>query len=288
MKHWIAAACVARLAVSCGCLLSCASVPVQTTVAPMEETAPVAEQDVCGDWMLVSYTKDGIAQTIAAATLSVANDGAGGYVISGFSGVNNYTGSLTTDGNAISVAPNLAATRMAGPPPAMEFEAMYMELLATADRWCVSDTELSIAGGAIVARFRKIGLDGSAWNLVGANTGNAVVSQDGNITLSFADGAATGFTGINTVRLGYTADETTRALSFADGPLTLRAGTEAEAKTERLFLDNLFQTASYALSGDHLTLYNADGTTLLHFVKAERGSALPAADKGRVIYAVEP
>lgn len=255
MKKIMTIAFVAALAMPCGFLASCASTPSN------------AQTEADGDWELVSFVKDGVAQSIAPATLSVTEKGSGSYAVSGFSGVNNYSGSLKADGNKIVVAPNLASTRMAGSQAAMEFESDYLDLLANAESWNVSGKKLLLTGGKSVAQFQKKFLEGSSWKLVGMNTGNAVVSQNGNITLSFKGQKASGFTGINNVSLGYTADEKARSLSFADGPLTLRAGTEEEAKAERLFLDNLFKTASYSLSGDNLTFYNASGTTLLNFVK---------------------
>lgn len=246
MKRFLTAA----LAASCGLFLACSSAP-----------------RAGGDWTLVSLEKDGEKISVQTATLSVTDNGDGSYALSGFSGVNNYSGSLTADGKKITIAPNLASTRMAGPKDAMDFEAAYIEMLGSADSWSVKDSQLSLSGGKAVARFVRKVLDGSSWRLVGANTGNAVVSQDGNITLSFKGGKAAGFTGINNVTLGYTADEKSGSLSFADGPLTLRAGTGEQGKAERLFLDNIFRTASYSLSGDRLTFYNADGSTLLNFVR---------------------
>lgn len=250
------------LAASCGFFFACASAPKGADSA---SAATGAEAN--GDWDLVSFEKDGEKISVATATLSITDNGDGSYAVSGFSGVNNYSGSLTVSGNNITFAPNLASTRMAGPQDAMEFEAAYLELLGNADTLSVTDSELSLSGGKTVARFAKKALEGSAWKLTGANTGNAVVSQSGNITLAFNGGKATVFTGINTGNFDYALDEKARALSFADGPLTMRAGTEEEMKAQQLFLENIFKTVSYSLTGDRLTFYNADGTTLLNFVK---------------------
>lgn len=257
------------LAASCGFLVSCASTSKADAASAEKKAVAASTPTASGDWELVSLEKNGTKVAIVTATLSVTDKGKGTYSVSGFSGVNNYSGSLTANGNKIAFAPNLASTRMAGPQDAMTFESLYLELLGNADTWNVTDSELTLSGGKAVARFVKKGLDGTSWKLTAANTGNAVVSQQGNITLSFKGGKATGFTGINNVSLGYTADAKTRALSFADGPLTLRAGTENEAKAERLFLDNIFKTASYSLNGNGLTLYDKKGTTLLQFVKAQ-------------------
>ena len=245
---------LALVAASCGFLVSCAS-----------KTAKV---DARGDWELVSFEKDGTEVAVVTATLSVTDNGEGEYSIAGFSGVNNYRGGLNANGNKITFAPNLAVTRMAGPQDAMEFETLYLDLLGNADTWSVTDSELVLSGETATARFVKKTLDGTSWQLSAANTGDAVVSQPGTITLAFADGTAAGFTGINILNLGYTADEKTHALSFADGPLTRRAGAEEEMEAEQLFIDNLFKTASYSLNGNGLTLYSADGTTLLQFIQA--------------------
>lgn len=258
---------VIAFAALCGFLVSCASTP-----AKKGARAEAGMTDASGDWELVSFEKDGEKITVVAATISVTNKGPGSYGISGFSGVNNYSGSLTADGHKITFAPGLASTRMMGPKEAMDFEADFLDLLANADTWTVTDAELALSGGNAVACFAKKGLDGTSWKLTGANTGNAVVSVNSsnkNITLSFAGGKATGFTGVNNMTLAYTTDEKSRSLTFADGPFTMRAGTEDEMKTERLFLDNIFKTASYSLSGSTLTLRDASGTTLLTFTKAE-------------------
>lgn len=253
MKRFAA---LALAAASCGLLVSCAS-----------KTAKV---DARGDWELVSFEKDGAEVAIVTATLSVTDKGAGEYGIAGFSGVNNYMGSLNANGNKITFAPNLASTRMAGSQDAMEFETQYLALLGTADTWSVTDSELVLSGGTTTARFVKKSLVGTSWQLAAANTGNAVVSQPETIVLAFREDTAQGFTGINfLLNLGYTADEKTHALSFSGGELTERAGSEEEMATEQLFIDNLFKTASYSLNGDGLTLYDADGTTLLHFAQAQ-------------------
>lgn len=232
--------------------------------------------DAAGDWELVFLEKDSEAQQIAVSTLTVSDKGGSEYELSGFSGVNRFNGKIGADGNKIRSIGGFASTRMAGPAAAMEFEQLYLDLLTSADSWKSDSDEgtvrLEIASSSrnAKARFVRRTLEGTSWNIAAMNTGSALVSKEGDITLKFVSGTrAGGSTGINIFDFGYKADPKSHALSFSDGPVTLMAGSPEESEDERLFLDGLMKTRSYSLSGKTLTLYDEAGRALLEFSRAD-------------------
>ncbi|HYC92710.1 MAG TPA: META domain-containing protein [Thermoanaerobaculia bacterium] len=100
-------------------------------------------------------------------------------------------------------------------------------------------------------------LDGTNWTL---NTSSA-------ITLRFADGSATGSGGCNQYRATYT--ESGSSLTFGPIGATKRACVDPEGnRRESEYFDALSRVASYAISGNRLTLRDAAGTTLLEFTRA--------------------
>lgn len=232
--------------------------------------------DAAGDWELVFLEKDNEAQQIAVSTLTISEKDGSEYELSGFSGVNRFNGKIGTDGNRISSVGGFASTRMAGPAEAMEFEQLYMDVLSNADSWKSASGEgtaqLEIASSArnAKARFVRRTLEGTSWKISAMNTGSALVSKEGGITLNFvSDKRAGGSTGINIIDFGYKADPKKHTLSFSDGPVTLMAGSPEESEDERLFLDGLMKTRSYSISGKTLTLYDEKGSALLEFSKAD-------------------
>lgn len=75
----------------------------------------------------------------------------------GYSGVNSFSGSFETTAASLSFGP-IAATRRAGPPPAMVFEtALFKALGATKSYRISGDTlELLDAGGGVRARLEAL------------------------------------------------------------------------------------------------------------------------------------
>lgn len=83
-----------------------------------------------GDWEIRYFEIDGVAQEICSATLNVERSGLNRFAINGNSGVNNYFGTAKIKGNSFAVNDNLASTKMAGEPKAMEFEDNFMKAFA--------------------------------------------------------------------------------------------------------------------------------------------------------------
>lgn len=105
-------------------------------------------ESTIGDWTLTQLAGDDGARLpaneTARPTLSIDGDG----LVSGFSGVNRYTGSLSLDALAqgqFSLGP-VATTRMAGPPEAMDLESQFLETLSRVDAYGVEGDVLVLEG----------------------------------------------------------------------------------------------------------------------------------------------
>jgi heat shock protein HslJ len=75
----------------------------------------------------------------------------------GYSGVNSFSGALQTAGASLSFGP-LAATRRAGPPATMAFEAAYFKALAATRSYRISGDALELidADGNVRARLEAL------------------------------------------------------------------------------------------------------------------------------------
>ncbi|MDE5897727.1 MAG: META domain-containing protein [Treponemataceae bacterium] len=246
---------------------------------------PTDFKKALGDWQLVHFEKDGVAQTIAISTLNIEEDeAAGSYSVSGFSGVNRFHGAYVVKGKQITVPVGFASTRMAGSPEAMEFESLFLRAMQSPSAWSVVQEDglpmLVIESGAEAAKlsFRPLGVHDAVWKLSAVNVGNAVVSveiangaTEALPMLEFSrDGAVSGTTGVNSIYMDYEIDMATHELTIAPGAVTLALTADENAeRLEREFLHALAEVRKYSISGDTLHLLDENGTTLLTFQKQD-------------------
>ncbi|MEE0887503.1 MAG: META domain-containing protein [Treponema sp.] len=233
---------------------------------------------VFGDWNLIQYNIEGNAINFSKASVSFAAEG-NGLKVSGFSGVNSFSGSCKIDGRKFAAGDGFATTRMAGRKEDMEFERSFLNSLAGADGVEVkSEGEnqfLYIFNSAEKSEmvFARASLKDSEWVLTSILKGDGVVSvnvEENELpTLKFTEeGKAAGFSGVNYYTMDYSIDEKGKKLSFTLGASTLMASGSKEAmELERLFFVNIDQADSYSVSGENLTIRSKDGKILLQFVK---------------------
>ncbi len=119
------------------------------------------------------------------------------------------------------------------------------------------------------------------WKLMAYNSGSAVVSVETNkgdkAVLAFSEeGRITGSTGVNNIMGNYaegsaadgSADGSGTSLEFSRLAMTRKAALNEDAALfEKAYMELLARCASYRLSGNTLTLADAEGTTLLVFGK---------------------
>lgn len=240
------------------------------------------ELSVLGDWEIRFFEKDGVSQKIALSTISVDEnvEKDSEFNLSGFSAVNYFMAKVFKTKTGIAFSPTVM-TKMAGNEEEMAFENNFIEFLTNANSWKVEEVDglerLEIENTEENSKisFSRISLIESNWRLIAINNGDAVVSVDENskILLNFIDKKnVSASTGLNILGTEWTLDEKKHKLSFKEqnGIMTLAAGAEEEMETERLFIENLNKTETYAISGKELTLYSGEKEMVLVFERVDK------------------
>jgi heat shock protein HslJ len=111
-------------------------------------------------------------------------------------------------------------------------------------------------------------LDGTQWRLVGWSL-SSLDPNDFGITATFADGQISGASAVNSYGGPYTTGPGT-AFSTGDLASTMMAGPEPAMRAETAYLTLLREAAAFKLSGDTLTLYDANGNESLVFAATEK------------------
>jgi heat shock protein HslJ len=113
--------------------------------------APAPEATVVGSWVATGINNGmGAVETNElTSTVTAVFDEEG--MLSGVDGCNNYFTSYEVDGDAITIAPEIATTMMACEGPAAELSAQYFAALTAATTWSIDaagNLELRDADGA--------------------------------------------------------------------------------------------------------------------------------------------
>ncbi len=117
------------------------------------EAAEIDGHPLAGsNWRLVETPGLDLPESVRTPELRFGDEP--GY-LAGTAGVNQLTGPYTMAGGQMSFG-QLATTRMAGPPEAMEFESAYLESLRSVDAWRMRGEHLElIRDGTVVAVFER-------------------------------------------------------------------------------------------------------------------------------------
>jgi len=106
------------------------------------------------DWIVTGYNngKEAVVSPIAGTDLTALFEKAN--QLTGFAGVNNYSGEYKVDGAKITVGP-LASTKMAGDPALMEQETLFLAALGSAATYSLQGDKLELRNGedAIAVTF---------------------------------------------------------------------------------------------------------------------------------------
>ncbi len=233
---------------------------------------------VLGDWTLVQYNINGNPVEFSLASVSIAAGGKNAR-ISGFSGVNTFSGICKIDGNKFSAKDDFVLTRMSGSKKDMEFERTFLASLSIADGVSVKTENekqvLRISNSTEKSEliFERASINDTDWVLSAILKGDGVVSVSAEKkslpTLRFSkDGSVAGFSGVNYYTMAYVIDENKHKLSFTRGAVTLMASGDLEAtELERQIFENIGKVKFYSISGQNLTIYSKDGKILFEFVK---------------------
>ena len=217
-------------------------------------------------WQLAKLA--GVSKGVSSVTARFTSDGK----VSGFSGCNQYSGSYTTSGSRISIS-KLSRTLMACVKAQMLLEGVYVKALASARRYSISGSKLTLKGrlGLPVATFgvQSQSLAGTRWNVLSYNNGKqAVVSvmAETKLTAHFdAKGNLSGFGGCN----DYSADVKATPPKISIGPV---ASTRKACSTpagvmdqESAYLAALGTAATYQLQGAKLEFRTPGGAIAADF-----------------------
>ncbi len=231
-----------------------------------------------GDWNLIRCNIGGAPVEFSEGSVSISADGKN-VKVSGFSGVNRFSGSCKIDGNKFSAVDSFISTKMAGRKEDMEFERAFLASLNRADGISVKTENekqvLCISNSAEKSEFifERATINDVAWVLTAILKGDGVVSVNAEKNelpfLKFSgDGNISGFSGVNYFTMSYVIDENKKKLSFTRGAATLMASGSPEAtELEYQFFENIGRVRFYSISGKELTIYSKDRKILFEFVK---------------------
>lgn len=198
---------------------------------------------------------------------------------SGFSGVNQYSGTYTAKADGgIKFGP-AAGTLMAGPEPLMKVETAYLQLLEGCDAYKIENGTLTLTTAGVDTLIFEVTkaatLPGSSWTITGYNNGKqAVVSPalDSTLTIEFAaDGTVSGTGGVNRFNGPFVSTDKTVKI----GPLasTMMAGEPELMTQEAAYLKALESATTWSISRGVLDMRDSSGATQITAISAEASAA---------------
>jgi heat shock protein HslJ len=253
-RPWIRLTLVAAL--SCATLIAAGCV----STAPAQD--PKALEGV--EWTLAGSSVS--SADLSAFGITANFDGAN---LSGFSGVNQYSGPYTAKADGSLGIGALASTQMAGPEPAMKAEQAYMKLLTGCDGYKVGPDSLTLlTGGNETLTYEKakvVTLPGTSWNVTSYNNGKGAVTtlaQGSEITLQFGtDAKVSGHGTVNQYGGSYKVE----GQSLTIGPLaqSRMAGEQALMDQEAAYVKALESSTKWSVVQGRLELRDADGAAMV-------------------------
>lgn len=235
---------------------------VASPTAEMPAPTEAATTDaLTGNWTLLS-SGPAAAPVPLPADIEVTANFADGNV-SGSSGCNRYNATYVLDGEKLTITPGIS-TMMACEEPQTKVETEFMAALAEVTGYQAGNGSLTLLygdGNALVfTAAAPSGLAGTSWDVTNFNNGKeAVVGlvEGSTITLSFADGQATG-KACNNYFGPYTQDGD----KVTVGPLgasMMMCPEEGVSEQEQLYLTALQAATTWSIDGSTLTLRDDSG-----------------------------
>jgi heat shock protein HslJ len=193
----------------------------------------------------------------------------------GSSGCNNYSTTYEVDGIRISFG-QTAGTLMACVPPVMAQEQSYLQALADAAFFEVSDEKLQLfdSNTTLLAEFEPASneLAGSSWDVISYNNGKeavVTVKIGTSITAVFdEDGQVSGSAGCNNYFGSYTTDGN----AIKIGPLASTRKMCADPEVmdqEAAYLTALETAATFKITGNRMEMRTEDGALVGTFSRME-------------------
>lgn len=224
-------------------------------------------------WQLSSYVGPEGGELQVPAGLAATARLEGG-TVAGNGGCNEYSGSYTLDGDALTFGP-VASTRMACLGPGDALETAYFAALDRVATYVIDDVTLIMknADGDAIATFgegTEASLTGTDWVAVSINNGNQAVEsvQAGTeVTATFAeDGTVAGSGGCNDYSATYTVDGSSIEIGPIAGTLKLCGAPEGVDDQEAAYFAALDAATTWSIAGDTLELRDDSGALQVSYV----------------------
>jgi len=227
-------------------------------------------------WSLTDYVSGGKSiQTLDGTTVTMVFSQEGR--ITGSAGCNHYFASYDLKGTRITIGQAGSTMMYCMGAGVMEQESAYLALLSQAASVSSVNDRLTFADaqGMTILSFARIvppapePLVGTIWTLDSLYTADAVSSviSGSTITAVFGeDGRVSGSAGCNNYFGSYTVTGSSLSTSSIGSTKMYCQGTGI-MQQENTYLASLGRTAGFTISGNRLSLADANGTTLLSFTK---------------------
>jgi len=227
-------------------------------------------------WALSSYQGPGDNAAVPAvpdanAPLAFTTDG----TVNGSTGCNQFSGSYTESGNALSIELGPMTQIACANPLVNAQESALVQLFGSVTGFDIEDGTLTLTGRANATLLTYAegltDLEGTSWRASGVNNGKGALSTTDltpKLTAAFgADGAFTGSGVCNQVGGHYTTSGT-NALTIAELESTEQdCGADGNA-LESQYLAALGKVTTYEIAGDKLTLRDDGGAAQATFTRA--------------------
>ncbi len=225
-------------------------------------------------WTLTDYLSNGTVRQVLHSTTVTLDFGDEGR-ISGSAGCNQYFAGFEREGTNIRIG-QAGSTMMYCPGEGvMAQETAYLALLGHAATVAVDGDRLSLAdakGMTILSFTRTVPpvpepLVGTNWSLASFHTASAVssVMSGTTITAVFSeDGRMSGSAGCNRYFATYNVTGTSMSIGTA-GSTKMYCNSPGVMEQEAAYLASLSTVTAFTITGDRLSLVDAQGTTLLTF-----------------------
>jgi heat shock protein HslJ len=228
-------------------------------------------------WTLTGYAADGTLRQVingSPVTLEFSNDGR----ITGSAGCNHYFAGYGMKGTTITIGQAGSTEMYCAVTGVMDQESAYLALLSRAASVTAGNDRLTLADakGTTILSFTRIvppapePLVGTNWTLDSVYSGDAVSSVIAGTTITAVfgkDGSVTGSAGCNHYFASYNVSGTSMTIGSA-GSTKMYCTGPGVMQQESTYLASLSRAAAFTITGNRLSLAEANGTTLLSFTKA--------------------
>jgi heat shock protein HslJ len=261
-------------------LLACLMILIPLLIAAGCTEKPPAPSDLRLNgtrWALTDYVTDGVTRQAlngSPITLEFSDDGR----ITGSAGCNHYFADYGIKGTTITIGQAGSTEMYCSAAGVMDQESLYLRQLATASSVTAGNDRLTFANanGATILSYTRIvppapePLVGTNWTLDSFYTGDAVSSVIAGTTITAIfgeDGRVAGSAGCNHYFASYNVTGTSVSIGSAGSTKMYCTGPYV-MQQESTYLASLSRAGAFTITGNRLSLAEANGTTLLSFTKA--------------------